>query len=473
MTAGSVSSAGARGEYQIALMNGWRVKRVADRKGLDSKFFRPDFDDSAWERADIKVKEDPYRDRYVFYRKWVAVPASWRGKKVSILFGGVDDDAVVYVNGRKVGEHKGWNEKFALDVTPAVKCGGRNLVAVLADNSGGGGAGIWRPVSLALTEELERIKAAKEAELRRELEGISHKIVYETYRENNWELFMSNADGSKVVNLTRTPDMHELYPKVSPDGTKICFVADEGKGASKIRNVYYMNIDGTRRTLVAKNARQPCWRPDGRAIAYLKGEFERFCYRDFATKGIFIYELETGNHTQHPNKKLHHLYNICWMPDGKWFLATVHGGMGFGHAILAIEANGTRVFNLRLPGCRPDISPDGRKIAWGASDWALRVGDLDLTGPKPRVTNRRDIVTSAKPMKIYHLDWSPDGRYITFSRGPSKSRLGHAPEIVGIPAEGWNICVADATATNRWAPITTNGKCNKEPDWILVKKNTR
>jgi hypothetical protein len=57
---------------------------------------------------------------------------------------------------------------------------------------------------------------------------------------------------------------------------------------------------------------------------------------------------------------------------------------------------------------------------------------------------------------------------VTFSRGPSRKRLGHAPEIVGIPAEGWNICVAEATATNRWAAITTDGKCNKEPDWAAV-----
>ena len=70
----------------------------------------------------------------------------------------MDDDAVVYVNGRKVGAHKGWNEEFELDVAQAMTCGERNLVAVLADNSGGGGAGIWKPVSLVLTEELARLQ---------------------------------------------------------------------------------------------------------------------------------------------------------------------------------------------------------------------------------------------------------------------------------------------------------------------------
>lgn len=293
-----------------------------------------------------------------------------------------------------------------------------------------------------------------------------YKLVFETYRDGNWDLTMANADGSDEVNLTGTPDVNELYPHVSPDGTKVCFVVDEGEGDTKTRSVWYMNLDGTGRTKVADNARQPCWSPDGAAIAYLRAEFEKFTYLDYATKGLVTYELATGIHTPHPNSALHHLYNICWSPDGKWFVATVHGGMGYEHAILAFEANGTGVYNLGIPGCRPDISPDGRKIAWGSSDWALSVADLDLTGPEPKVTNRREVVTSEKPMKVYHIDWSPDGRWVAFSRGPTRKTLGPALEIVGIEAADWNICVADAAGSNDWTAVTTDGKSNKEPDWV-------
>src|SRR5438270_13431919 len=67
-------------------------------------------------------------------------------------------------------------------------------------------------------------------ELLTELQDYRHKLVYETNRDGNWELYLCNADGSNPVNLTRTPDVDELYPKPSPDGSKICFVADEGKG---------------------------------------------------------------------------------------------------------------------------------------------------------------------------------------------------------------------------------------------------
>jgi len=325
-------------------------------------------------------------------------------------------------------------------------------------------------VLLATGSALCPVSFASAEELTGELKGYGPRIVYETYHEGNWELFVLSADGSESVNLTRTPEVNELYPHASPDGTKIAFVVDEGDGESKVRNVYYMSMDGTRRTLVAKNARQPCWNGNGTAIAYLKGESDQFTYTDYATKGIFIYDLATGRRRQHPNKDLYHLYNLCWSPDGKWFLATVHAGMGYRHAILAIEAEGMGVYDLHIPGCRPDISPDGKQVAWGASDWALRVADLDFTGPEPKVVNARDVVTSAKPLKIYHVDWSPDGKYVTFSRGPEKKVMGRIPEIVGVRAQGWDICVADASATNRWAAITTDGKSNKEPDWVPLKR---
>jgi hypothetical protein len=124
------------------------------------------------------------------------------------------------------------------------------------------------------------------------LEEVPFKIVYETFHntngKENWELCLINADGSDPVNLTNTSDVDEMYPHASPDGTKVCFVADELVGKEKIRNVYYINIDGTGRVKVAENARQPCWSPDSKTIAYLKGEFTRYTIKDYATRGIFF-----------------------------------------------------------------------------------------------------------------------------------------------------------------------------------------
>ena len=310
------------------------------------------------------------------------------------------------------------------------------------------------------------VRYVQAEDLAAELKKTGYRIVYETLRDGNWELCMVGMDGSPPVNLTRTPHVNEMYPTVSPDGTKIAFVVDTGEGETRTRDVYYMNFDGTGRKLVARGARWPVWSADGRAIAYLKQGGERFAFNDGYTTGLFVYDLASGTHKAHVNPHIGHIYNPCWSLDGKWFVATVSGGMGYRHTNLAIEAEGMQVVDLKIGGCRPDISPDGKKVAWGSSDWTMSVGDLDFTGPQPKVVNKRDVVVSTKPFQIYHMDWSPDGKYVAFSRGVAKKGLGTHPAIIGVPAEGWNICVADASQRDHWVAITSDGKSNKEPDWV-------
>jgi len=134
-----------------------------------------------------------------------------------------------------------------------------------------------------------------------------------------------------------------MYPHASPDGGKICFVADEGEDLeSKSRNVYYMKIDGTGRTKVAENAYQPCWSPDGKRIAYLPGEFSRYDPDMIANKGLEIYHLETKQVERHPNEDLIHMNCLCWSPDGDWFVSRfVNPGRNH-----AFKADGTTLMVL-------------------------------------------------------------------------------------------------------------------------------
>jgi hypothetical protein len=322
--------------------------------------------------------------------------------------------------------------------------------------------------SQAAKEDEPQTRPSDKSEL--DLKSVPFRIIYETLRKTdgkeNWELFIMNADGSNSTNLTRTKDTDEMYPHASPDGTRVCFVADEGTGRNKVRNVYYMNIDGTGRVKVADNARQPCWGPDGKTIAYLKGEYERYTTRAIGTKGLFFYDLATARHEQHPNKNLRHIYNICWSPQGKWLVGIVTGGMGFDHSIIAFEAHGTAFFDLKkygIDGCRPDLSPDGRTIGWAEiSEVDVYVADIDLTLSVPRVADLRGIARCEKGYYVNQMDFSPDGRYIVFGYGPQVNYE------VGRKALGWNICISDQSG--KWVQITTDGKSNKEPDWVPIGK---
>ena len=305
------------------------------------------------------------------------------------------------------------------------------------------------------------------------LKDVPYKIVHECYIQtegrSNWELFIMNADGSNNVNLTKTPDLDEMYPHVSPDGSKICFVVDRGSNRrNRVRSVYYMNIDGTNRIEVARNARQPCWSPDGKSIAYLSGEYDTYSTREYATSELFIYNIETKQRKPHPNKNLHHIYAICWAPNGKYFLGVTQGHTEYSDTILAFDANGTGIYDLEqygVKGCRPDLRYDGKKVTWGDDDWNLRVADIDLESDIPKVTNVHQIVKCPTNYKVYHVDWSPDGKYIAFSYGS----FNGAQQPGGF-AEGWDICVTDLSG--KWIKVTKDGNHNKEPDWVPIPPKT-
>ena len=120
-------------------------------------------------------------------------------------------------------------------------------------------------------------------------------------------------------------------PAISPDGSRVVFARewiDQMKDQRR-SNLWVARTDGSRvreLTTGAWRDSAPVWSPDGTRIAYMKDEFEKFTYADAATKGLYIYDLKTGKTRQHVNDKLLHLYTLNWSPDGKWFVATVHGG---------------------------------------------------------------------------------------------------------------------------------------------------
>jgi len=296
-----------------------------------------------------------------------------------------------------------------------------------------------------------------------DLKEIPYRIVFESYRETdgieNWELCLIDADGSDFTNLTNTPDINEMYPHASPDGSMICFVADEGEDPeSRSRNVYYMNIDGTGRTKVAENAYQPCWSPDGKRIAYLPGEYSRYDPDMTANKGLEIYHLETKQVERNPNEDLIHMHCLCWSPGGDWFVSRfVNPGRNH-----AFQADGTTLVVLSTGGCTPDISPDGERLAWNGTDNSLNIGTLDFDSSQSNVTDHKVIVACEYEYWVYHADWSPDGNYLVFGYGPSSGS-----NFVSRPAPGWNICICDLR-TGKWTQITTDGKDYKEPDWVPV-----
>ena len=93
-------------------------------------------------------------------------------------------------------------------------------------------------------------------------------------------------------------------------------------------------------------------------------------------------------------------------------------------------------------------------MVWGETDWNLKIGDIDTTSPEPTVTSIREMVRCDRDNKVYHVDLSPDQKYIAFSYGPKRGG-----QQVGGWADGWDICIGDLNGN--WVRITNDGLHNK------------
>ena len=91
-----------------------------------------------------------------WYRKHFNVPASDQGKRLFIDFDGAMADARVWLNGQYVGTWPYGYQPFRLELTPFVKFGAENVLAVRLDTAQWGsrwypGAGIYRNVWIVKT----------------------------------------------------------------------------------------------------------------------------------------------------------------------------------------------------------------------------------------------------------------------------------------------------------------------------------
>ena len=90
---------------------------------------------------------------YIFQKHFTA-PQAWQGKPVSLVFEGVYQTALVYLNGWLLTRNVNGYAEFTVEAGPYLKYGADNLLKVIADNSlepnsrWYTGSGIYRPVRL-------------------------------------------------------------------------------------------------------------------------------------------------------------------------------------------------------------------------------------------------------------------------------------------------------------------------------------
>ena len=100
---------------------GFQRPELTDEGKIKTKTFT-----STWDAQGLGA----YRPGSVWYRQWFEAPKSLDGKSVGFFLGGVEDEANVYVNGEYVGTGRGFLSAFTFDITPQLKLGAKNLIAI-------------------------------------------------------------------------------------------------------------------------------------------------------------------------------------------------------------------------------------------------------------------------------------------------------------------------------------------------------
>ena len=221
------------------------------------------------------------------------------------------------------------------------------------------------------------------------------RIVFETDRDGDHEIYVMNADGSNQVNLTNNPAL-DAAPVWSPDGSRVAFASDRDGGN---RNIWVMNADGSglvKLTNFSGGAGYPTWSPDSSMISF--------------DSGSDIYRMNADGSEQNnlTNNEKNEGYP-SWSPDGAWITFDAGGYEEFdadtydndvtgNFAIYAISvADGAVVQVTDLSGNSGDASwhPDSLRLVYssnkdGAEEGNYEIYMINVDGSGDRKITRAD-----------------------------------------------------------------------------------
>lgn len=132
------------------------------------------------------------------------------------------------------------------------------------------------------------------------------RIVFETTRDGNREIYVMNVDGSNPLNLSKDPQW-DHHPACSPDGSRIAFMSRRDRESARI---YVMNSDGSEVAPLTKlggRASEPAWSPCGNWLAFtwVKPRTERpmdiYIMRSDGSDQVNLTKSRFGNENWAPN----------------------------------------------------------------------------------------------------------------------------------------------------------------------------
>ena len=277
------------------------------------------------------------------------------------------------------------------------------------------------------------------------------RVAFISNRDGNWEIYVMNADGSGLTNVTNNPAL-DLAPVLSPDRSKVAFLRFEGcdvgtgiyvtgaDGSDERRlslpeawdgspawspdgtriafvsdgDLYVINVDGSgRQRLTSGGGSIPSWSPDGASIAIA---------RDGEIYAVNAYDGGQENLTR--NQGIY-ASEPAWSPDGSKFAFHGFSSESGLHGVYVMNVDGTGQTKL-ADGLFLAWSPDGAKMAYTTIGGDLYVMDSNGSG-------QRNLVKDAAATYGNEVDpvWSMRGTEIFFESHREGNSEVYVTDIAG------------------------------------------
>jgi len=225
------------------------------------------------------------------------------------------------------------------------------------------------------------------------------KIIFNSNRDGNENIYSMNIDGTGLTRLT-TSHGNDMYPEVSPDGSKIAYTSDIGG----VWQIMVMDWNGQNKKQITRGnyrCAYPAWSYDGKYIyfeVYKDGDWEIYRINSDET----YQKRLTFNNNSHD-----------WHPAGhpsEYKIIYESGATGHEN-IYVMNHDGSGKRKICEDEARrrvPDVSPDGSKITYmryTGSNCDIWIMDYDGKN-ETRLTSNSD--------EDGHPSFSPDNHYIIY-----------------------------------------------------------
>jgi Tol biopolymer transport system component len=294
--------------------------------------------------------------------------------------------------------------------------------------------GLWPLVSLCLVLGCEKIEVVNPPPADTVFsvfypfwshDGSKILFIGHLFGRESYDFYEVSPTGGVASLIMRDDSLAKSWPVLSPDGTKIAYLAAEIGRLLCCAHVWVINVDGTNArdlTPFFSNWEYLRWSPDSRYVVFDGGVEDSGAINYQIVKAdVQTGELRMLTRGQYGNR------DASFLPDGHR-ISYVSGRIrtDYGGKVWVMNADGSDprpIDTTRTASTSPRPSPIGNELYfyWGlglegdAGIYAVKLDSVDLPAPYSsfRLVHRENY--------LHRGQWSPDGNWLLSLRGYSST----------------------------------------------------